>query len=182
MMKTADRYRANADAFTARVEGVAGDQWENQSPCEDWKARDVVRHVVDASAMFLGYINQQLPPGPSVDEDPAGAWRTARDAIQHALEDPALAQAEYDSMFGKSTFEQGVARFLAPDLVVHTWDLARAANLDENLEEGAVLEVLEAWRPLDEAMRRPGGFGPRVESPPGADPQTQLLNFAGRRE
>jgi uncharacterized protein (TIGR03086 family) len=182
MMKTADRYRTNADAFTSRVEAVAGDQWENQSPCEDWKARDVVRHVVETSAMFLGYIDQQLPAGPSVDEDPAAAWRSARDAVQHALEDPALAQHEYEGMFGTSTFEQGVGRFLAPDLVVHTWDLARAANLDENLEEGAVLEVLEAWRPLDEAMRQPGGFGPRVEAPAGADPQSELLAFTGRRE
>jgi uncharacterized protein (TIGR03086 family) len=182
MMQTADRYRSNAEAFDARVRAVPTESWENQSPCEDWKARDVVRHVVDTSGMFLGFIDQKLPPAPSVDEDPLAAWRSARNAIQAALDDPAVAKQEYDGMFGRSSFEQGVQKFLAPDLIVHTWDLARAVGLDENLDEEAVLEILDEWRPMDEAMRAPGGFGPKIESPPSADAQTRLLNFAGREE
>jgi uncharacterized protein (TIGR03086 family) len=182
MMQTADRYRSNAEAFDARVRAVPSGSWENQSPCADWKARDVVRHVVDTSGMFLGFIDQPRPAAPSVDEDPLGAWRSARDAIQAALDDPMIAKQEYEGMFGQSTFEQGVQKFLAPDLVVHTWDLARAAGLDENLEEEAVLEILDNWAEMDEAMRGEGGFGPKIEAPPGADAQTRLLNFTGRQE
>ena len=29
-----------------KVAAVPEDRWSDQSPCEDWKARDVVRHVV----------------------------------------------------------------------------------------------------------------------------------------
>jgi hypothetical protein len=33
---------------------------------------------------------------------------------------------------------------------------------------------------LDEAIRRPGGFAPKIDPPTDADPQTRLLNFGGR--
>jgi uncharacterized protein (TIGR03086 family) len=134
MSDASDRYRKNAAAFTERVEAVPPGKWEAQSPCDDWKARDVVGHVVNSSGMFLGFIGKSLPPGPPADDDPVGAWQNARDAIQSCLDDPAVAQAEYDGMWGKATFEQGVNRFLAADLVVHSWDLARATGGDEHLD------------------------------------------------
>ena len=34
---------------------------------------------------------------------------------------------------------------------------------------------------MDEMMRTPGGFGPKIDPPPGADVQTRLLAFTGRR-
>ncbi len=181
MTEPSDRYRANAAGFDARVVAVPADRWENQSPCEDWTARDVVRHVIDTSGMFLGFVDQKLPPAPSVDEDPVAAWRSARDAIQRALDDPMVAQKEYEGMFGTSTFEQSVHNILACDALVHTWDLARATGLDENLPEKASQEVLEALEPLDDKMRVPGGFGDKIEPPPNADAETRLLCFLGRR-
>ncbi len=179
-MTTADVYRAYASGFSRRVEAVPDDRWEHTSPCEDWKARDVVRHVVDTSTMFLGFIGEQLD-APSPDDDPVAAWHAARDAIQSALNDPATAKRQYQGMFGTQTFEQGVGRFLGPDLVVHTWDLARATGGDEQLDENACRTLLREWSPLDEAMRQPGAFGPKIHPPQADDPQTQLLNFAGRR-
>lgn len=180
---TADRYRANASAFTARVEAVPADAWQNPSPCADWTARDVVRHVVDSSGVFLGLVGETLPPAPPVDDDPVAAWRSARDAIQRALDDPAIAQREYDGAFGRTTFERSVRNFLVPDALLHTWDVARATGLDENLDEQACLDALEMFSKVpDEAMRSPGVFGPKIEPPPGADAQTRLLNFTGRRE
>jgi uncharacterized protein (TIGR03086 family) len=142
-----------------------------------------VRHVVDTTALFLGFVDRKLPPAPSVDEDPLGAWTSARDAMQAALDDPQTRQQEFDGMFGRSTFEDSVTRFLCPDLLVHTWDLARAAKLDENLDLDEVERVLATWQQIpSDAMRSPGVFGPEIESAGGADPQTRLLNFAGRRE
>ena len=62
MMNTAERYRANTAEFSKRVEAVPDDRWENQSPCADWTARDVVSHMIDTSGMFLGFIDEKLPP------------------------------------------------------------------------------------------------------------------------
>ena len=105
MTTTSERYRKNAAGLTARVEAVPAGKWDAPSPCEGWTARDVLRHCVDGSKMFLGFVGQELPPGPSVDDDPAGAWANARNAIQSALDDPAIAQTEFDGFFGRpSTF------------------------------------------------------------------------------
>jgi uncharacterized protein (TIGR03086 family) len=180
MSETADRYRRLAAAFTARVEAVPADCWSSQSPCADWKARDVVQHMLDTSGMFLGFIGDKLPPGPSVDEDPLGAWANARDAMQAALDDPARATKEYDGMFGKTTFETSVNQFICADLVIHAWDVSRATGLDERLDPDEVHRIFELLRPFGDKLRGPGAFGPPVEPPPGADEQTQLLAFLGR--
>ena len=181
MTKISDRFRRRAAAFTDRVEAVPPDRWDDPSPCEDWVARDIIQHMVENGQRFYSLIGREYPPGPSVSDDPVGAWRNARDAIQAALDDPEIAQTEYDGQMGKATFEQGFDRFGNPDLIVHTWDLARATGGDERLDPDEVHQVFEALRPADEMMRRPGVFGPKIEPPHDADEQTQFLAFTGRR-
>ncbi len=178
--EASDRFRANTALFNERVEAVPPDRWESQSPCEDWKARDVVRHVVGTYEMFLGFVDEKAPPGLSTDDDPVGAFHKARDAVQRALDTPALAQKEYDGMFGRVTFEDSVNRFLASDALVHTWDLARAAGLDDTLPPDECERVLQMLAPLDDKMRTPGGFHEKIDPPQADDPQTRLLNFVGR--
>ena len=180
-MSEADRYRSLAASMTDTIAGVPEDRWEASTPCEDWMARDVVRHLVDTSGMFLGFIGQDAPAGPSVDDDPLGAFTAARDAVQAALDDPATAAQEYDGMFGRTSFAKSVDGFLSADLVIHRWDLARATGQDETLPVDEVRRVQEMLEPMDEKMRGPGAFGPKIEPPPGADEQTKLLCFLGRR-
>ena len=86
---------------------------------------------------------------------------------------------------GPSTFAQQVDMICTPDVLIHTWDLARAAGLDEALDPGEVARNaagVEAMPPeVDQAMRDSGHYGPRVEVPADADAQTRLLAFMGRR-
>lgn len=165
------------------MQAVPANAWGNQSPCREWKARDVVRHVVDTTGMFLGFIDRKPPPAPAVDEDPLGAWTSVSDAMQAALDDPACLATEFDGFFGPTTFEEAVTRFFVPDILVHTWDLARAAKLDENLDLDEVERVLKTYEELPpEAARSEGVFGAEIPIPEGADPQTCLLAFTGRRE
>jgi uncharacterized protein (TIGR03086 family) len=183
MSRVADRFRKLAAGFTRRVEDVPADRWSNPSPCEAWTARDVVQHMVDASGIFLGFVGREVPRDPSVDDDPAAAWRNARDAVQAALDDPAVAATEYEGFAGRSTFEAGIDRFLAGDVLVHTWDLARATGLDERLDADEVHAMLEATDAIDDDsfLRQPGVFGPKLDAPEGADEQTRYLAFTGRR-
>jgi uncharacterized protein (TIGR03086 family) len=181
MSEISDRYRRLSVAMADRIAAVPDDAWSNPTPCADWSARDLVRHLVETPAMFFGFVDRPAPSdGPSVDEDPAGAFDHVRQAVQSALDDPAVATLSYDGMFGPSTFEQGVGQFLCTDLVIHGWDLARATGQDERLDPDDVHAIYEAMRPMDEQMRGPGAFGPKVEPPAGADEQTELLCFLGR--
>jgi uncharacterized protein (TIGR03086 family) len=181
MSETSERFRKVAADFTARVEAVPDGAWDNPSPCEGWVARDIVRHMVDTSAMFLGRAGAGVGDAPSPDDDPAATWRHVRDAMQQALDDPEVAGVEYDTPMGRSTLEQTVAMFGIGDVVIHTWDLARATGLDERLDPDEVHRLYEAMEPNDEMMRQSGVFGPKVEAPPDADEQTRLIAFSGRR-
>lgn len=181
MSEISERYARLTDDFAAKMAAVPDDRWTAPSPCEGWTARDVVRHIVESQGMFLGFVGRQLGEIPSVDDDPAGAFEAARAVVQADLEDPQRAGATYEGAFGRMTFEDGVDRFLCFDLVVHGWDLARAAGLDERMDPDEVRRVMEAAQGFGDAMRGPGAFGPALDPPPDADEQTRLLAFLGRR-
>src|SRR5437660_4198508 len=64
-METLERVRVEAlrelDGFVAVVEALGEDDWERDSPCVDWKVRDVVEHMIDVVgfswyAMFLRHV------------------------------------------------------------------------------------------------------------------------------
>lgn len=180
MSEISDRYRKVAEQFTARVTAVPDDAWDNPSPCEGWVARDVVRHMVETTNYFLAPAG--VPPvEASVDDDPVAAWVAARDTVQAALDDPDVAGREFDSGMGPMTVEKMVGMFGVADVLIHTWDLARAAGLDEALDPEEVRRVFAMMEPNDERLRQGTAFGPRVEVPDDADEQTKLLAFTGRR-
>jgi uncharacterized protein (TIGR03086 family) len=180
MSKISERFQDLSAKFTKRVDAVPDDKWDSPSPCEDWTTREVVGHMVGNCSMFLGLIDRKAPPGPSVEDDPRGAWANGRDAIQAVLDDPKAATTEYDGVMGKTTFEKGVAQFGFIDLVIHSWDVARAAGGDEKLDPADVHATFEMVEPMDEMLRHPGVAGAKVAVPPDADEQTRLLAFMGR--
>jgi uncharacterized protein (TIGR03086 family) len=182
MGEISERYRRVAGRFTERVEAVPVGAWENPTPCEGWVARDVVRHLVEwLPAFFFGQWGIEQPPAPSADDDPAAAWKAVDSGIQAALDDPRIAGSERDTPIGRSSFEQTVDTICTPDVLVHTWDLARATGLDETLDTEVVHRFVEGMEPHDDAMRQSGHYGPRVAVPDGSDEQTRLLAFVGRQ-
>jgi uncharacterized protein (TIGR03086 family) len=188
MTEIATRFARVAEGFTARVEAVPADAWTRPAPCEGWLARDVVRHLVEwlpGPGFLLGTFGVETGPIPPVDTEPAAAWAVVRDAIQGALDDPAVATRVEDcGPPGRLSLEAAVDMTCTPDVLIHTWDLARATGLDERLDPDEVRRQLAGVRALppevDEAMRGSGHYGPRVQVAVDADEQTQLLAFMGR--
>ena len=181
MTEIADRYRRHAARFVEKVAAVPADRWDSRSPCDEWTARDVVGHVVSTQGMFEGLVGREIEPGPAVEDDPVGAVTTAFGQIQRHLDDPATADVEFDGFFGRSTFAAAVDRFLTFDLVVHGWDLARAAGLDDTIESDEIPKLTAAVEGFGDAMRRPGAMGPALEPPADADDQGRLIALLGRR-
>src|SRR3954447_18886765 len=167
MSEVSERYARLSEEFADKVAAVPDGKWESPSPCEGWTARDVVRHVVQTQGMFLGFVGRELGDIPSVDDDPAAAWDAARAVVLADLENPERAAAEYDGFQGKSTFEAGVDRFLCFDLIVHGWDLARTAGLDERIDDEDLARIKVAAEGFGPAMRGPQAFGPELEAPAG---------------
>jgi uncharacterized protein (TIGR03086 family) len=182
MSAPAEEHRRVAGAFTVTVEGVAPDAWDNPAPVDGWLARDVVGHLVEWFPAFLdGATDISLPAGPSVADDPVGAWRTQTDAVQALLDDPATAQREYDfPHMGRMTLAQVTDMIYTGDVFLHRWDLARATGQDETLDPEKCAVMLEGMLPMDEMLRQSGQYGPRVDVPDDADVQTKLMAFIGR--
>jgi len=184
MSEIAERFRKVADGFTRRVEAVPDSAWENAAPPEGWAARDVVRHVVEWMPTFLPPdAGVEFPPVPLVDEDPAGAWAAVRDGLQRALDDPEVAGREFErEHVGRSTVADAVDTFMTPDVLVHTWDLARATGLDETLDPDEVRRALASYESIDEeVLVQSGQYGKRVPVPADADEQTRLIAISGRQ-
>jgi uncharacterized protein (TIGR03086 family) len=182
MKSAAERHRRIAGEFSATVAGTAPAAWDQPAPPEGWVARDVVRHLVDWFPSFLaGSTGIALPAGPSVDDDPAGAWEHQRAAVQALLDEPRTAEAVHDlPHLGRMPLAQAVDMIYTTDVFLHRWDLARATGQDETLDPATCAELLEGMRPMEAAMRQSGHYGPRVDVPRDADVQTQLLAFIGR--
>ena len=181
MSEHADRYRKVAAEFTRRVESVPPDDWDRPAPCEGWVARDVVRHLVEwGPGMLLDNWDIPRPESPSVDDDPVGAWRAVNETVRRALDDPEVAGRERETQMGKNSFENVTSMIFTSDVLVHTWDLARATGQDETLDADEVSRMYAGMQPMDEVIRNSGHFGPRVEVREDADLQTKLLAFTGR--
>ncbi|MGQ0772959.1 MAG: TIGR03086 family metal-binding protein [Pseudonocardiales bacterium] len=167
-------------AFVDKITAIPPDRWSAATPCTDWNVRDLVRHVLETPGIFFGLVGRELRPGPSVDDDPLGAFTPSRDQVQAALDDPAVAEAEFDGFFGRSTFAQAIDRFIRFDLAVHGWDLARATGQDERIDPWEPARLWESVKLFGDAIRSESVCGPAVGPPPGADDQTRLLAYLGR--
>lgn len=182
MTEIADRYRKIAATFTQRVTEVAPDRWDNQSPVPEWTTRDVVRHLVEWVPGLLSSGSDTIfAAGPSVDDDPAGAWANLNNAIQAILDDPDASGRPFSHpMAGNHRLDEAIATFVAGDVLMHTWDLARAAGLDDTIDADEAAAMYEAMVPMDDMLRQSGQYGPKVEVPDDADAQTKLMAFVGR--
>jgi uncharacterized protein (TIGR03086 family) len=183
MAEVVDRYIRLAEQFGARVEAAPDDAWDNQSPCEAWKARDVLNHVVETQQRLVWRINgsEGEPETVAKDADPKKVWAESFEATKQALQQPGALEKTVPGPGGNDMpIEMAVGRIYASDVLIHTWDLARAVGGDERLDADAVAQAHKGLEPMDAMIRQNDVFGPKVEPPEGADAQTRFLCFVGR--
>lgn len=182
-MSAADEHRLVSSWFTRTVEGVDGSDWDRPAPPEGWVARDVVRHLTEWLPAFLETQTAiTMVQGPSVDEDPVGAWLRHAEAVQAMLDDPSVAGREFEFRhMGTMSLGQLIDTIYTPDVFLHRWDLARATGQDERLDPDRCEVMLEGMLPMDQVLRASGQYGPAVPVPPDADAQTRLIAFIGRQ-
>jgi uncharacterized protein (TIGR03086 family) len=175
-----DRVTSLVNEFDARVQAAPAGSWGNQSPCAEWTARDVVVHVGNSlfrlTAALSGSEGREIAP----DDDIVATWNDARTGFLAVLPGADLTTA-VQGPFGPMPAEQVIGRLISTDVLVHTWDLARAVGGDEQLDATAVEGAYSGLKPMDAMIRQPGVFGAKVAAPDGADLQTEFLTFLGRQ-
>lgn len=194
LSEQADRFRRAADGFQCRIDATPPHLWDAPSPCAGWSARDLVVHVINEARRIAATVRgvEAEPvhgvsvadmgslPVMSADADPAAAWKQVSADLTAAIDDPACRAAQLPTPVGPLAFADSLEA-LPEDVLIHTWDLARSTGGDERLDQEIVEHVYEHFKPMDEALRQPWAFGPKVPPPPGADLQTDFLCFVGRR-
>ena len=173
-----------AEGFGRRVHAVPDTAWDDDTPDEDWTVRDLLGHLVSehlwAVPLLDGATVEDVDgrfDGDVLGDDPVTAWD---DAIAASL--ARWADTEDDAVVHLSSGPTPAGEYaeqMLLDLVVHAWDLARGAGLDERLDPQCVEHVLGYVRPRADQWRRGGIFGDRVDTG-SRDPQDQLLGLVGR--
>jgi uncharacterized protein (TIGR03086 family) len=174
-----DRYCSLADQFGARVEAASDDAWSKPAPCEGWTAKDVIDHVTGSQRNIAKAITGEEPKVDAAG-DPKQVWRESYAAMKAALAQPGALEKMAPGPMGEMPVSMLVGRFLATDVLVHTWDLSRAIGADETLDADAVKQAYSGLKPMDAMIRQPNVFGPRIDPSPGDDEQTEFLKFLGR--
>ena len=139
----------------------------------------MIGHLVEWIPRLLTRAGLYVDVGP--DLGPAAQWQVLADRLQGFLDTPTIAGRQFDAgPPGTMTVEYAIGRLMLGDVLVHTWDLARGAGLDEQLDETCASEMLHAPQAIDEMLRSSGHYGPKVVLDDDADTTTRLVAFTGR--
>ena len=174
-----DQWRTVTAGFTARLEAVSADQWAAQTPCSEFTVKQLVDHVAGAQRMIPKALGAEGDIDTEIGDDPVADFKKLSAAAEAALSEPGALEKVVPSPMGEAPAAQGLA-LPVMDLLVHTWDLARATGGDETLPADIVATAHEMLKPMD-AMLRNGVFAAKVEVGDDASPQDQFIAFTGRQ-
>ncbi|QWZ06579.1 TIGR03086 family protein [Nocardioides panacis] len=184
-MDVAELHRRTVETWTARVRGVAADQWDRPTPCTDWNVRALVNHVVgeDAWTMPLMRGATIAEIGDSLDgdllgQDPLATGETLADEAVAVVAERLPAGEKVHLSYGDEDPAEYV-RQLSADHLIHAWDLAAATGQDRTLDADLVDEVATWFVDREEIYRGAGFVGARVDGA-ADDPQARLLAAGGR--
>ena len=145
---------------------AANGKWDRRSPCEAWDARGVLEHVIGFHDVLLLRPLGLKPDRPR--DDPQRRWELTYRQLEKAFELDIGADAA------------AVLPNVTRDVLVHTWDLARAVGADDRLDPRCC-EIFFAALPSEVgALSASGMFDPPVAGAEQADVQSKLLARLGR--
>lgn len=177
---TAARYRRLADLFGNAVEQLDKDDWGRPSPCVEWSARDVLEHVLASEAEAVTKVGLSIDRSVDVDQNPIDAWAEVRGGMQAILDDPAQSGLTYESFGKPTTLSDTVDQFFCFDLIVHRWDISRAAGGDISMDPKDIDAGNTFLDSMGQMFYDYGASAPALPMPDDASPQDALLGRAGR--
>ena len=173
--------------FDHVVRSMPGDAWSSPSPCEGWTAQDVLGHVIAVQSAIESLargieppLNPYGMPGGLVGSDPLRAWSAARESVLEAVDAPGVLINTVQTFRAEETIDNFLA-WNVVDTLAHTWDLARAGDVDDHLDDDLVAHATAQAQPVIEAMRQPPFFSAAVIVTDDPSPTVQLLAMLGRR-
>ena len=171
----------------AVIAGVQAADLGLPTPCAAWTTRDLLNHVIGGAEMFADAfsgapvrdISGRLPD--VIGDDPMGAFERAAGRFGAATQQPGATDVVLDLPFGAMT-GRTFLRFVAFDLIVHTWDIASVTGAEVELPEPLLSEAdAFARHVLDAVPRSDLLCADEVVPPEGATALERLVAYSGRR-
>jgi uncharacterized protein (TIGR03086 family) len=160
----------------SKVSGAKTDL-DDPTPCEQWKVRDVMNHMLDSQRYFKDSAKGKdaaLPRGDTppdkLAKDPVKQYDRARKATLDAF--------RVDGVLEKTGPALGIA---FADQLVHGWDLAKATGQDTTMPDDlaqAAFQMVDGNIPDD--RRGDDSFKPAIQVGDGSSAQQKLLAYLGR--
>ncbi|MBI2708114.1 MAG: TIGR03086 family protein [Actinobacteria bacterium] len=172
-------HRRAQDAFARVLADVTDTMLDETTPCEGWRVRDVIHHVIGGNARVAG---EPGPVGASAD-DLRGAHAASAHAAASAFAAPDGLTRTFDAPLGAIPGAIFI-RLRITDALTHAWDVATAtgrstSDLDPDLAAAMLDFARGLMRP---ELRGPGrAFAAEQPCPDDASAVDRLAAFLGRR-
>jgi uncharacterized protein (TIGR03086 family) len=177
---------ASAAEAASVVCGVSPDQLSAATPCADWDLRALLNHMIlwTAYSAERRARDEQVPnelmskdfvaePGYAAD------YAAQLDKAVAAWSDPAAWQRNLNVM-GTATPAADVAALLIAEMVLHSWDAAKASGQDYACRDDVAAAVLTAVEANAELFRQYQGFADSIPVPASASVLDRALGLSGR--
>ena len=164
------------------ADAIRPDQFDQPTPCVKWTVGDLLGHLIGGGHFFAAALRGETPGAPGeAATAPQAALHTAIDDFNAALASLDDLQVPVTLPFGVLPAEQ-VLRLAACDLLIHSWDLARATDQQLTPPSDLLTETEGVIRVMIAPELRDGDFfADEVAAPAGAGPLERIIAFSGRQ-
>lgn len=173
--------RAAHRAFGERLASVT--DWSAPTPDRDWDVRALVSHVIEEQQWI-----PLLLDGRSVAEaqaridapgdDLTAAWRRYSTAATEAWQGRDLGASV--RLSSDTVTVMDYLREQVSDVIIHTWDLAKAVGDGERLDDDLIEAAWSVFEPLQDTLQASGLYDFPVPVADDEPLQTRLLALTGR--
>src|SRR3954467_600260 len=144
MSETLKLFAQAGEAFAEQVHAANPEDWSNATPCADWDVRALVNHVIGellwAPPLLEGKTIAEVGDrfdGDGLRDAPATTAGQAAKELLAAAAEPGAQERTVHLSFGDFPGAEYLSQ-VTTDVIIHTWDLARALGMDDDLGAGLV--------------------------------------------
>lgn len=172
-------------ALDGVVRRVNDKDWDNQSPNEDWSAKETLGHVIWGVRRMANAMRDEGPPPEQPEADvagvePAQAWGEALDDVMEALDQRGVLNKVVTTPFGEMSVDDAIGILFA-DPLTHAWDIAKAAGITPAIPEDLSRKAFNMLNAAGDAIRGPGMMSEAIEVEEAASDADKFIAVTGRK-
>jgi len=182
-----EAYQGAVQMIHDKMAAVTAGQHSSSTPCSEWDVQSLINHALAvqgfANAVLSGSEPDMSSMGnvshPLPSEGAAAALKSITDTTLATLKSIDLA-AIVKTPFGEMPGGQFIMVPIT-DMIVHTWDIAKATGQDTNLNPGMCELGFNVMGGVAEGGRKMGAFADEVSVSESASFQDKMLGLSGRQ-